>query len=81
MKLIVVLFVFVICSLSGAADLVYPETRLSDQVDDYFGTPVRDPYRWLEDVNSVETLEWIAAQNELSNGFIDAIEQDRKSVV
>ena len=35
--------------------LAYPETRKSDVVDDYFGTRIADPYRWLEDPNSAET--------------------------
>jgi prolyl oligopeptidase len=41
----------------------YPVTRTSDQVDDYFGTQVADPYRWLEDDKSAETGEWVKAQN------------------
>src|SRR5207253_2471906 len=32
----------------------YPEARKVDTVDDYFGTKVSDPYRWLEDDNSPE---------------------------
>ncbi len=73
MKPIVLLFIFAIFASPGAEDLIYPEARMSDQVDDYFGTLVPDPYRWLEDVSSIETLAWIAAQNELWNSFIEAI--------
>lgn len=51
----------------------YPPAPLCDQVDDFFGTPVPDPYRWLEDVDSPETLEWIAAQNALTESFLAAI--------
>ncbi len=57
--------------VSGAYE--YPAARTCDQVDDFFGTPVADPYRWLEDVDSPETLEWIEAQNSLSEGFLASI--------
>jgi len=52
------------------AELDYPEAPPGDVVDDYFGTPVPDPYRWLEDVDSEATLEWIEAQNALWEEFI-----------
>ena len=41
---------------------IYPSTRTVEQVDNYHGTLVPDPYRWLEDVDSEETLEWIRQQ-------------------
>lgn len=56
-----------------AENFQYPETRVVDQIDDYFGTPVADPYRWLEDIDSEETLAWINAQNDLTFGFLEAI--------
>ena len=48
----------------------YPPTRKGDQVDDYHGTKVADPYRWLEDADSSETAEWVKAQNELTFGYL-----------
>ncbi len=75
MKSIIILSILVICASPGAFDIEYPEARVSDQVDDYFGTLVPDPYRWLEDVDSDETMEWIAAQNDLWEGFIEVIPQ------
>mgnify|MGYP006285301969 CR=1 FL=1 len=53
--------------------LVYPETRKVDHVDDYHGTEVPDPYRWLEDDNSEETKAWVKAQNEVSFGYLEKI--------
>lgn len=50
--------------------MTYPLTRQSDQVDDYFGTLVPDPYRWLEDTDSAETRAWIDAQNRLTESFL-----------
>ncbi len=53
--------------------LVYPESKKVDQVDDYFGTKVADPYRWLEDERSAETKAWVEAQNKLTFGYLDRI--------
>ncbi len=53
----------------------YPAARRSDQVDDYFGTKVADPYRWLEDPDSPETRAWIEAENKLTFSFLDRIKQ------
>lgn len=53
----------------------YPHVRTIDQTDDYHGTPVPDPYRWLEDVDLPETLEWIKQQNELTRSIIEKIPQ------
>jgi len=42
--------------------LAYPTPRKSEQVDDYFGTKVADPYRWLENADSAETHDWVEAE-------------------
>ncbi len=52
---------------------LYPKTRMSDQVDDYFGTKVSDPFRWLEDDNSEETKAWVQEQNQVTNKYLSAI--------
>jgi prolyl oligopeptidase len=51
----------------------YPETTKSDQTDDYFGTKVADPYRWLEDDNSEETKKWVSLQNGVTDNYLAQI--------
>ncbi|MEO7115154.1 MAG: S9 family peptidase, partial [Caldimonas sp.] len=51
----------------------YPATAEGPQVDDYFGTQVADPYRWLEDDNSDATKAWVAAQNKVTFAYLDRI--------
>lgn len=51
----------------------YPETKKVDTIDTYFGTEVRDPYRWLEDDRSEETGAWVKTQNQTTYGYLDNI--------
>ncbi len=53
--------------------LVYPHTSTVDHVDDYHGTKVADPYRWLEDLDSDETRQWVEAQNAVTFDYLDKI--------
>jgi prolyl oligopeptidase len=57
------------------AGLNYPQTPTVDLVDDYHGTPVADPFRWLEDVDSPQTRAWVAAQNKVTFDYLQAIPQ------
>ncbi|MDX2100399.1 MAG: prolyl oligopeptidase family serine peptidase [Leptolyngbyaceae cyanobacterium bins.59] len=59
--------------MSTSAKLSYPVSRQVDQVDDYHGVQVSDPYRWLEDPNSEETQAWIEAQNQVTFGYLTDI--------
>jgi prolyl oligopeptidase len=60
-------------SADNDAKLTYPESKKVDVVDDYFGTKVPDPYRWLEDENSPETKSWVQAQNTTTFAYLDKI--------
>ncbi len=51
----------------------YPKSKKVDTVTNYFGTPVQDPYRWLEDDRSAETGTWVSAQNEITFNYLDQI--------
>lgn len=62
-----------LASLTVEAQLQYPVTRKESQTDNYHGTIVADPYRWLEDDNSAETKAWVAAQNKVTNAYLAAI--------
>ncbi len=56
----------------------YPKPRRADQVDDFHGTKVADPYRWMEDTESTETRSWIVAQNRLTDSYLATIPQREK---
>ncbi len=58
---------------SGPARLSYPATKKVDQVDDYFGTKVADPYRWLEDDNAEDVKAWVQAENAVTFGYLAKI--------
>ncbi|MFD2522034.1 prolyl oligopeptidase family serine peptidase [Emticicia soli] len=55
------------------AQLNYPTTRTVDQKDNYHGTSVADPYRWLEDDRSAETGEWVKQQNQVTFSYLEKI--------
>src|ERR1043166_2185315 len=57
----------------GGGPNKYPETKKVDVVDDYFGTKVPDPYRWLEDDRSPEVAAWVEAQNKVTAAYLDQI--------
>ena len=70
-------------AMAGAADkgapLTYPKARTVDQVDDYFGTKVHDPYRWMEDVDSAEVKTWVDEENTLTENWLSLV-QGRKAM-
>ena len=59
----------------GATGLTYPETERIEHYDDYHGTKVHDPYRWLEDDvrESEEVANWVEEQNKVTFGYLGRI--------
>jgi len=76
----VIVFFIVVTVFSGCSKkrIQYPETKRVDVVDDYFGTKVADPYRWLEDDNSEETKAWVKAENEVTFKYLKKIKARKK---
>src|SRR5437899_12214535 len=70
-------FLIVCCLLaatvSAQAKLNYPNTARGNQVDDYFGTKVADPYRWLENNDSKEVADWVEAENKVTFDYLGKI--------
>ena len=58
---------------TDGAPLVYPKAKTVDQVDDYHGTKVSDPYRWLENTDAADTHDWVEAENKLTFSYLDQI--------
>lgn len=57
------------------APLTYPVTKKVDQTDNYHGTSIADPYRWLEDANSADTHAWVEAENKVTQAYLAQIPQ------
>ncbi|WP_288985138.1 prolyl oligopeptidase family serine peptidase [uncultured Flavobacterium sp.] len=57
----------------GQTQLKYPKTQKGEVIDVYFDTKVADPYRWLEDDRSIETGNWVKAQNEVTYDYLSKI--------
>jgi len=51
----------------------YPETKKVNVTDDYHGTSVPDPYRWLEVDTAAEVEDWVKRQNKVTYGYLDQI--------
>jgi prolyl oligopeptidase len=53
-----------------AQSLTYPAAHRDSVIDDYHGTKVADPYRWLEQLDSPRTAEWLKAENRLTLDYL-----------
>lgn len=72
-KLILLISIFYLGSACTNQNFEYPQFAKSDVVDDYHGTLVSDPWRWLEDPNNDVTKDWIAAQNDITYPFLHSL--------
>ena len=72
-------------AMAPAADqsITYPQTKRVDCVDDYHGTKVGDPYRWLEDDvrKSPEVAAWVAAENQVTNAYLAKIPERENAAI
>ncbi|MDT8411964.1 MAG: prolyl oligopeptidase family serine peptidase [Vicingaceae bacterium] len=75
MKHLFILLIAELClfNLFAQQKITYPETRTGEVEEDYFGTTVKDPYRWLEDDNSEETMNWVTIQNKTTELYLTEI--------
>ena len=62
-----------VTTMASAQSINYPKTMKDGTVDDYFGTKVADPYRWLENDTSQQTAAWVEAENEVTNAYLQKI--------
>ncbi len=67
------LIVFLTTLISMNAQIKYPTPKKGDVVDNYHGKQISDPYRWMEDLNSQETQDWISAENEITDNYLAKI--------
>ncbi|MEO8853648.1 MAG: S9 family peptidase, partial [Ginsengibacter sp.] len=66
-------FLLMAITTNTFSQIKYPDTQKGDQEDNYFGTKVKDPYRWLEDDNSAETKEWVTQENLVTQNYLSQI--------
>jgi prolyl oligopeptidase len=62
-------------TLAAQTGFNYPKPKRVDQVDDFHGVKVADPYRWMEETDSPEVKEWIEAENKITQSYISSIPQ------
>src|SRR5277367_3782271 len=63
----------IVSAATSALPAAYPEATRTDHVDEYHGTKVADPYRWMEDIDSSATRAWVESEGKLSRDFLSAI--------
>jgi prolyl oligopeptidase len=69
------LLAFLVTSIPAQNGFNYPKPKKVEQVDDYHGTKVSDPYRWMEDSKSADLASWIEAENKITDSFLSSIPQ------
>src|SRR5256712_10283477 len=59
--------------IAQTSSFKYPQPRKGDTSDNYFGTKIADPYRWMEDLNSPELKQWIDSENAITFKYLDSL--------
>ncbi|TXI34557.1 MAG: S9 family peptidase [Niabella sp.] len=65
--------ILIFMTVISEAQLQYPSTKKQTVTDNYFGTSVADPYRWLEDDNATDTKEWVIEENKVTDAYLEKI--------
>jgi prolyl oligopeptidase len=73
MKIISIFIMASILHLQGFSQFIYPATKLVDSSDVFWGVEYKDPYRWLENLESDETAKWYKEQADFTNSFLKKI--------
>ena len=74
MRKIILLTMATLVTASTSSQVIqYPKADKDGTVDNYFGTQVADPYRWLEDDTSAKTAAWVEAENKVTNDYLSKI--------
>lgn len=69
----ILLAAFALSNFGQKMNMPYPESKKVNQEDNYFGTTIQDPYRWLENDTSSETETWVDDQIDFTNQYLDKI--------
>jgi prolyl oligopeptidase len=69
---------FTALCLNTMAQITYPTTKTVKQTDDYHGVKIEDPYRWLENDRSDETMNWVKAQNAVTETYLTQVSYRNK---
>lgn len=72
-KILLTMTTTLLASAAAAQGLHYPKAEKDAIVDNYFGTEVADPYRWLENDTSAQTAAWVEAENRVTNAYLAKI--------
>lgn len=78
--LFLLLLAAVALTQSASGQYHYPASRIVEVSDEYFGTTIPDPYRWLEDVKSPEVTDWLKAQADYTNSVLNTIPNQDKLI-
>ena len=72
------LFAFLLTSASAQTSFDYPKPKKVEQADNYHGTQVSDPFRWMEETDSTDMQSWIAAENKVTDAYFATIPEREK---